>query len=133
MCQPDADFFNLPDDPRDEHLYASVNALYDEYHGRPGLKAAKVTKLLHTKRPTLVPIVDSVVAKAYKTTANKVASDLGASKSMFWAAIWRDARHNADGLGSVRDDLRGMGGTEALVADLPLLRLQDILAWSRSS
>lgn len=128
----DADFRDLPEDPTGLPLYEALTALYRVFRV-PGIKNAKATKLLHLKRPGLVPIIDSVATKAYAVTAQNMAAKFVRKEPMYWAAVWRDARSNAEALDGIRADLVRHGHAQALVARLPLLRLHDILVWSRFS
>ena len=128
----DADFRELSEDPTGLPLYEALTALYRVFRV-PGIKNAKATKLLHLKRPGLVPIIDSVATNAYAVTAQNMAAKFVRKEPMYWAAVWRDARSNAEALEGIRADLARRGRPQALVARLPLLRLHDILVWSRFS
>jgi hypothetical protein len=82
----------------------------------PGVKATKVTKILHRKRSDLVPIFDSRVAAFY-----------GRSRSRpweLWPVLQADVGDNADWLDSLRNDYRTFD-------DRPMSRLRalDIIVW----
>ena len=125
----EADFRELPQDPTGDPVYQAVDRLYGALRARKGLGSTKVTKALHLKRPHLVPIVDSVVRRHYAEPAERLAKDSGATQPQYWRAVWADARANASALEAARGDLRSDHETGVLVADLPLLRLHDILVW----
>lgn len=134
----DADFRDLPDDPSNSPLYQAVCDLEAAYRDRGNIGSTKATKLLYLKRPGLVPILDTVAKDAYKGMARATGKEFGNKEPMYWAAIWRDARRNAETLDAICQDLPGEGefsdperALVVLVARLPLLRLHDILIWSQ--
>ena len=76
-----------------------------------------VSKVLHRRRPLIVPINDSRVRKFYgvkKTESAKLR-----------AALWNDIRENQDWLQPLSESTRTPDGRQ-----LTLLRLADILIWS---
>lgn len=90
-------------------LDEAATALYDRYR-LSGIGQAKRSKLLHIKRPWLVPIADSRVVKVYQHRAAALAAELGLV-SGHWAAVREDLIAAADDfswitghLGSHRDD-----------------------------
>ncbi|MCW2671809.1 MAG: hypothetical protein JWP14_398 [Frankiales bacterium] len=125
-----AEFQTLPDDPTGEPLYEHASALYTAFRKRLGIGSTKATKLLHLKRPGLVPIIDSVVKSSYGDIARQLASQWGSDEPVFWAAVWRDARTNEAALVAVREALADGDDRHQRVSRLPLLRLHDILVWS---
>lgn len=126
----DARFEDLPDNSLDHPTYKALDALYKFYDDRPGLGRTKVTKMLHLKRPRLVPVIDSVAERAYTPKATEIAREFGADRPLYWAAMWRDARSNTDEIINVTQALRDDGDKAAKVADLAPLRLHDILVWA---
>jgi hypothetical protein len=66
---PDA---RLQDCPPDSPLYLAATLLYDLFR-RPGIGPAKRSKVLHLKRPWLVPIYDSHVHRIYANRAADLA------------------------------------------------------------
>lgn len=54
-------------------LYDAMSALYVALLG-PGVRDSKVSKVLHLKRPSLYPILDSALAKFYRPAAREAAS-----------------------------------------------------------
>lgn len=81
-----------------------------------GLKASKVTKMLHRKRPELVPIFDSKVATFYGDTARK--------PSLLWPKLQHDLRESRDQLGALADGVMTPDGRQ-----ISSLRVLDIVVW----
>lgn len=75
-------------------LDEAATALYDRYR-LGGIGQAKRSKLLHVKRPWLVPIADSRVVKVYKHRAAELAAELGLA-ICHWAAVRQDLIAAAD-------------------------------------
>ena len=125
---PEASFLDLAPDPTAATVYQSASALYARLTPPGGgVQMTKATKLMHLKRPHLVPIVDSVAQTAYRQAAEHAAKNLDHGKRAYWVAIWADARRNEDLLPPIRARLAEHGSP---VASLPSLRLHDILMWS---
>jgi hypothetical protein len=82
----------------------------------PGLKASKITKMLHRKRPELVPIFDSKVAAFYGETARK--------PSLLWPKLQHDLRESHDLLAHLADGVMTPDGRQ-----ISLLRVLDIVVW----
>jgi hypothetical protein len=88
---------------------------------RPGLHVAVVTKVLHIKRPSLIPVLDRLVLDQI---GGRVTADVGS-----WVATIEHlrgvGRQNLAGLSLVRDHLvaRGLSGR-------PLVRILDALLWT---
>lgn len=110
-------------------LYQAATALYDKYRlGNIG--QAKRSKLLHLKRPWLVPIADTRVTAAYHDRSGAWTDQLGIA-----SGHWKAARE---------DLTTAVGDFELLTAQLrdhqepriqrlgrlTSLRLLDILAWT---
>lgn len=81
-----------------------------------GLKASKVTKMLHRKRPNLVPIFDSQVTAFYGTTAR--------TPWVLWPLLQQDLR---DRQGLLRDLVSGIRTPDGRA--LSHLRGLDIVVW----
>ena len=81
-----------------------------------GIKASKVTKTLHRKRPWLVPIFDSKVAAAYGSSARR--------PSEFWPRLQEDLFQQLDWLSGMATVSRTPDGRE-----LSPLRVIDIIVW----
>ena len=82
----------------------------------PGIKASIVTKILHRKRPRLVPIFDSKVAQFYGTPPTKP-WDL-------WPALQGDVRDNGTWLDELAEDISTPDGRP-----ISRLRTLDIVIW----
>ena len=90
---------------------------------RPGLGIAVVTKVLHIKRPGLIPVMDSVVIEQIGA---RVSNDVATWVSAI-GQVRAVGRENVDELGAVRDHLRARG-----IADRSLVRILDALLWVSS-
>lgn len=124
----DASFLDLPEDPSSSDIYQKASDIYALLTPpRRGVQMTKATKLMHLKRPQLMPIVDSVAQTAYGDLAAKAAKEIGRGRRAYWPCIWADARRNEDALPPLRRRLADCGSP---VADLPSLRLHDMLVWS---
>ena len=64
--------------------WSLVRSVLQQTDQTRGIAASKVTKMLHRKRPALVPIFDSKVAAFYGTTARR--------QWVFWPALQTDMR-----------------------------------------
>ena len=84
----------------------------------PYRRAAVVTKLLHIKLPSLIPICDSYVS----ATMGMRAGD-AESTSLLILAIRETGRANLDVLREVASRLQSIG------VDRPLVRILDVLLW----
>jgi hypothetical protein len=99
-----------------------------------GIGPAMVHKVLHLKRPLLYPVLDRLVRRLYRTQAKAWVNELPDTRPgdsvTFWAAIRADLVDlgNSSALSLYRDTFRTTPET-ASMADLPLLRLLDIVAW----
>jgi uncharacterized protein DUF6308 len=96
--------------------WALVRAALRASNSTPHIKAAKVTKVLHRKRPGLVPIFDSKVAGFFGVGA--------AQPWLFWPLIQADLRahgHRLEQLASGYETSDGRGMTA--------LRALDIIMW----
>lgn len=76
-----------------------------------------VSKVLHRRRPSIVPINDSRVRKFYGVKKTE--------SVQLRAALWKDIRENQDWLQPLADNTKTPDGRQ-----LSLLRLADILIWS---
>jgi len=124
-----ATFLDLPDNPLTHPTYLALVALYEAYSTHSGIKATKATKLLHLKRPYLMPIRDSVAQRAYRSTAEALAREFGQGKALYWSALWRDARRNAADMTDLATALLAGTANERLIGALSPLRSQDMLIW----
>jgi Family of unknown function (DUF6308) len=89
--------------------------LFDLQQGaRSSGRGVTAGKLLHGKRPRLVPIFDRA----------RIHRALGIDHRHFWEATWCALRNP-----EVRSGLRRVQGSVDPAADLSLLRVLDIIAW----
>ena len=125
------------DPSKNDGIYKRMDDLYRHFRepSRRGVNAAKVSKVLHVKRPGLYPILDSQLLKVYRVAATEQARqfpELGA-KRLYWAAIRADVLTNASGLVELREWL-AVGDEQlqpmSLVSDV---RLLDICTWRSPS
>jgi hypothetical protein len=132
------DYADLRDaDPAiNDGLYVAASALYEHFwSARPlGVSHAKISKVLHLKRPSLYPILDSHVFRSYRQEAKGAASRYPAYgyRRMYWAAIRDDllAATEADAFTSIRCHLRALKDPQYIaLASLSDLRLLDIISW----
>ena len=96
---------------------------------RPGARTASVTKVLHKKRPRLIPILDSVVA-GYLSRVGGLRNPDQANEA-WWAVqlvrvAKRDIDNNGEGFRILQRNLAGKGYLFSIV------RLYDILFWAWS-
>ncbi|MCK0115994.1 DUF6308 family protein [Isoptericola sp. S6320L] len=132
-----ADASMVDADPAEsDGLYAAGIALYQHFRTAAprGVAIAKIHKVLHLKRPALIPILDSRLLAAYATAAAEAARrhpHLGARR-LNWAAIREDIidESNARALADVRARLASdEDATVQVMAQLTDLRLLDAVAW----
>jgi Family of unknown function (DUF6308) len=110
-------------------LHQSAAALYDCFRA-DGIWRAKRSRLLHIKRPWLIPIADNRVDIIYRQRVERTASALGETGAA-WEVVREDLRDGAE-------DLAWLAGQLAADEDpavqragrLTALRLLDILAWT---
>jgi hypothetical protein len=117
-------------------LYAAMAAMYDHFiQDRPEqVNHAKVSKVLHIKRPALFPILDDHVFRIYKQAAREQAlryPQLG-YRRMTWAAIREDlvSATTTSALTQLRAAIDAHPAPHVnVLANLTDLRLLDILTW----
>jgi hypothetical protein len=86
----------------------------------PNIKASKVTKILHRKRPELVPIFDSRVATYYGCSTR--------APSKFWPILQADVRAHGGWLRNLAQEMSTPDGRA-----LSVLRTLDIVVWEHSN
>jgi hypothetical protein len=91
----------------------------------PGIGLAGATKLLHLKRPRLVPILDQLVAEMMGVTlpASPTVDQRVAIAQRLVTAIRREGRRNLDVLQRIQAELAKDGITR------PLIRIFDAILW----
>lgn len=109
-------------------------SLYDHFAAAApkGVNMAKISKVLHLKRPTQFPILDSRLVRLYKEAAAREVATYSrrGSKRMYWAAIRSDLERSSFGLNELRS--RMAVHPAARVQELRAvsdLRLHDMLTW----
>ena len=115
-------------------LYDRAEALYDHFRTAAPrhVGVAKISKVLHLKRPGLFPILDSKVMAFYRHHASAAAAQYHhrGRRKMFWAAIRDDVCTNLDN-GALPLFLRRLAQSETeqvrRIASLPDVRLLDLL------
>lgn len=113
-------------------LYQASTALYEKYRLSRGsnIGPAKRSKLLHLKRPWLVPIADSRTISLYRRRADAWAARLGMA-SGHWEAVREDLIAGADDFEWLTMRLSEDQRPEfQRLGRLTRLRLLDILAWT---
>ena len=130
------DFAAVPADARLEDwvhgspLDSAVTALYDLFRVR-GIGQAKRSKLLHLKRPWLVPIYDTRLEDVYKARATAAGTELGDAAAGWWEATRRDLIDGAGDFACLSAALSADNDAQVRrVGRLTALRLLDILAWT---
>lgn len=118
-------------------LYDRAEALYDHFRTAAPRQVgvAKISKVLHLKRPGLFPILDSKVMAFYRLHARAAAARYShrGRRKMFWAAIRDDVCTNLDS-GALMMFRRRLAQSETeqvrRLASLTDVRLLDLLTWA---
>ncbi|MGR6967020.1 DUF6308 family protein [Geodermatophilus sp. URMC 61] len=115
-------------------LYDRADALYRHFSSDAprNVNTAKISKVLHLKRPGLVPVLDSHLARAYRRQARRAALDHPARgyRRMYWAPIRDDLLHNRDSITALKDRCATDDREHVRrLAQLTDLRALDILTW----
>ena len=118
-------------------LYDRAEALYDHFHtvAPRHVGVAKISKVLHLKRPGMFPILDSKVIAFYRHHARAAATRYHprGRRAMFWAAIRDDVCTNLDS-GALPLLRRRLAQSESeqvrRIATLTDVRLLDLLTWA---
>lgn len=115
-------------------LYDAMVGLYDHFAtaAPDRVRVAKISKVLHLKRPTQFPILDSRLTRIYAEAAVRAASIYPNRNQhrMYWAAIRSDLIGSAAGLTELRR--RIIEHPDAKVRALRVvsdLRLHDMISW----
>lgn len=137
---PELRLANLDPESNRQQYQAAVN-LYDHFRSprRPGVATAKISKVLHLKRPHLVPILDTQLSALYRAAARRQAKahrnlQQPPARALFWLAIREDLVRPGvlETLLTVRARLRQHALAEArLLGEVSDVRLLDILAWAK--
>jgi hypothetical protein len=95
--------------------------------GVPGLKAVAVTKILHRKRPNLVPIFDSQIYRFYFGTLPVVGAYRDPPRQL-WPVLQSDLRKNKAWIAELSSSSRTPDGRGVSV-----LRAADIIIWEHQT
>lgn len=121
----------VPLQDADDAVVEQVAALFDvlddpRYAGR-GVRGTIVAKVLHRKRPDLVPIYDSRILLAYTAPGAIEAHASGRSWVAFMTLLCREMRADLQREGERFTELAAFAADRGAV--LTRLRLLDILVW----
>lgn len=118
--------WSLEDERADEMYRPAVLALLKRAMSTPWVKAAVATKLLHKKRPNLIPVVDREVWGYYRPTdsQNTYPSASQVCDVMFGNFLG-DLRSNSVALGELQDALGRCDGLPPLTK----VRLLEMTVW----
>ena len=118
----------------EDGLYDSMEALYEALREITGIDVAKASKLLHLKRPSAFPVLDSRVLDFYSRAAALAATEstrfLQTRRALYGQATRQDLIANHGALHRLRDEA---AAHEPLMTRLPRLPLLDIIAWRLES
>jgi len=131
---PKADDLRQADPAVVDGPYDELANLYSHFSGRAprGIAMAKISKVLHVKRPASYPILDRRIALVYRDAATQAARRYPqrGQRRAYWAAIRDDLIANTES--GVLQNLRA-SISESLVdtnlTSVTDLRLLDILTW----
>jgi hypothetical protein len=106
---------------------ADLFAVLDEapYAGK-GVRGTIISKVLHRKRPDLVPLYDSRIFESY-TAPGVIERSTHRSWREFMALLCQQMRADLQGQSAAFDDLVGVAGDAGAL--LTRLRILDILVW----
>jgi hypothetical protein len=131
----DADAYLGDADPAQKAgLYDRADALYQHFRSDAprNVNMAKISKVLHLKRPALVPLLDSHLERKYRRLARQAALGYPARGygRLYWAVVRDDLLLNRNSLTALRSRF-AEDDREAVrrLAELTDLRMLDILTW----
>jgi hypothetical protein len=96
--------------------WAFVRACYIASEKTPSIKASKVSKMLHRKQPTFIPIIDSRLRSFYGLSKSPPSS--------YWTALQADYRENRGLLDQLGKEIVTSEGKA-----ISSLRVADIVIW----
>lgn len=99
-----------------EGPWALVRACYIASDNTPNIKASKVSKMLHRKQPTFIPIIDSKLVSFYGLTMRE--------PSKYWTELQKDIRVNSQFLNEICNGVITSEGVP-----ISRLRVADIVIW----
>ena len=101
---------------KSEGPWSVVRACYIESEKTHNIAASKVSKMLHRKQPTFIPIIDSKLVSFYGLTMKE--------PRKYWTALQTDFRANREFLENL-----GRGITTSEGRQISSLRVADIVIW----
>jgi hypothetical protein len=106
--------------------WTPLTRLFDAFADIHGVGFSKMTKTLHTKRPALIPMLDSVVQEYLTRDLPQTSSP--ASFGERATALVRSYKHDLDRNRSALQEIqRELGGREYQLTEV---RILDLLIWS---
>lgn len=121
-----------------DELYDRANSLFHAFRTAAprGIAGGKIHKVLHVKRPHLIPILDAKLRRLYAASARQWGRRIEPSgtRPSYWAAIRADLLDptNTVALAGCRRLLcESDDPTSRRIAGLSDLRLLDIIAWQQ--
>lgn len=106
--------------------WQALDDLYRVFEGLPGVGLARITKVLHKKRPGLIPILDSVVDRYLVSVDGPITGGLADRGTALTRAFKAELDASLPVLRCVRGELLPDG------VDLTECRLLDIYLWAYS-
>lgn len=122
------------DPGQSDGLYDAMEGLYQHFTAAApkGVSLAKISKVLHLKRPAQFPILDSRLVRTYRDAATREAKVYSKREyqKMYWAAIRRDLLASAEALTELRQRVREHPSSQVRALQvLTDVRLHDMLTW----
>jgi hypothetical protein len=116
------DLFEMTDEAwKSNDMEAALAKVFDAVMG-PYRGAAVVTKVLHIKRPKLIPVCDSVVAATMGTTLDNSSDPWSVRR--FVVHLRSQGRENLESLRTIQQRLHAIG------FDRSLVRILDSILWT---
>jgi hypothetical protein len=132
---PEADDLRQADPAIADGPYGELVGLYNHFSNEapPGIATAKISKVLHVKRPAAYPILDKRITSIYRDAAALAARRYPQRgyRRAYWAAIRDDVIANTKTgvLETLRVAVDGSLGTGKNLTSVTDLRLLDMLTW----
>jgi len=116
------DLFEMTDEAwKSNDMETALAKVFESVMG-PYRGAAVVTKVLHIKRPKLIPVCDSVVAATMGTALDNSSDPWSVGR--FVVHLRAQGRENLDSLSAIQERLRVIG------FDRSLVRILDSILWT---
>ena len=128
VLAPDA---RLEDYLPGSHLESAADAAFRQISSQANIARAKTSKLLHLKRPYLVPVLDSRVLPLWEAHAVAEGRRLQREHPQYWLAVRNDLVAGTEDLARLRSSLGSSDDEDhRRLGRLTSLRLLDVIAWS---